>query len=108
MSKQRKEEEAKIIAEMEQGLKEQGLSMPTYQGGNKKKKHPNGYDDTMPEKIHCNRCKTLMENGVCPACGHTVYVPMDKEKRNKFRLIATVVCMAVFVIAFLALQIKKG
>ena len=108
MSKKKREQEAKIIAEMEEGLKEQGLSMPTYQGGNKKKRHQNEYDETMPEKIHCSRCKTLMENGVCPLCGHTVYVPMDKGKRDKFRLIAAVVCMAVFVIAFALLQIKKG
>lgn len=105
---QRREEEAKIVAEMEEGLKEQGLSMPKYTGGNKKKKHPNGYDETMPEKIHCSRCKSLMENGVCPTCGHTVYVPMDKKKRDKVRLIAAVVCMVIFAIAFVALQVKKG
>ena len=108
MSKQRKEEEAKIIAEMEQGLKEQGLSMPTYQGGNKKKKHPNGYDDTMPEKIHCNRCKTLMENGVCPQCGHTVYVPMSKKQRDKARLIMAIVLMAAAVVLFVVFQVKNS
>ena len=108
MSKKTKEKEAKIIAEMEEALKEQGLSIPKYTGGDKKKRHVNGYDETMPQKIHCSRCKTLMENGVCPSCGHTVYVPMEKEKRDKFRLIATIVCMAVFVVAFLVIQIKKG
>lgn len=95
---------------MEEGLKEQGLSMPvsSYSSGNKKKKHENGYDETMPEKIHCKRCKTLMENGVCPACGHTVYVPIKKEKRDKVRLIVAVVCMVVFVIAFIAIQVKNS
>lgn len=107
---EKRAEEEKIIAQMEEGLKERGLSMPvsSYSGGNKKKKHANGYDETMPEKIHCKHCKTLMENGVCPVCGHTVYVPMAKEKRDKVRLIVAVVCMAVFVIAFIAVQAAKS
>ena len=107
---EKRAEEERIIAQMEEGLKEQGLSMPTssYSGGNKKKKHENGYDETMPKKIHCKRCKTLMENGVCPTCGHTVYVPMEKGKRDKVRLIVAVICMVVFVIAFIAIQAKNS
>ena len=104
MSKKTKEKEAKIIAEMEEGLKEQGLSMPKYTGGDKKKRHQNGYDETMPEKIHCSRCKSLMENGVCPSCGHTVYVPMDKKKRDRVRMIVAIVCIVGFLIIYLATQ----
>lgn len=109
--KEKREEEKRIIEEMEAGMKEQGLSMPassTYSGGNKKKKHVNGYDETMPEKIHCKHCKTLMENGVCPNCGHTVYVPMDKKQREKTRLIVAIVCMVVFVIVFVAMQFANA
>ena len=97
---QKREEENRILQEMQ---------MPaTYTGGNKKKRHANAYDETMSEKIHCKHCKTLMENGVCPTCGHTVYLPMDKTKRNKIRLIVTVVMMVAFVICFVALQIKNS
>ena len=49
-----------------------------------------------------------MENGVCPACGFTVYVPMSEEKRNKIKLTLTVVAFVVFIVIFVALQFKKG
>ena len=55
------------------------------------------YHETMPEKLHCPRCKTVMEKGVCPTCGHRIYVPMDRAKQNKIKLISTCVLMAVFV-----------
>ena len=107
---EKKAEEQRIIKEMEEGMKANGASMPSseYVGGNKKKKHANHYDETMPEKIHCKHCKTLMENGVCPNCGHTVYVPMDKKQREKTRLIVAVVMMAIFIIAFVAMQFSKS
>ena len=61
-----------------------------------------------PEQIHCRKCKALMENGKCPNCGHTVYMPMDKDKQSKIKLWLTVVFMVAFVALFVLLQIKKG
>lgn len=60
------------------------------------------------QSMHCRRCGTQMENGVCKTCGFKVYVPMDKEKQQKIKLIGTVILMAVFVVLFVALQFKKG
>lgn len=66
------------------------------------------YHESMPSELHCPRCKTLMEKGICPACGHKIYVPMDKEKQNKIKLVATCVLMVVFVVLLVALKIKNG
>ena len=56
--------------------------------------------------MHCPRCRTVMENGKCPTCGHYVYVPMSNEKRNKIRLIVGGVCVIGFVILFVIMQLK--
>ncbi len=95
---QKKEEEKRIIAEMEEALREaKGESaeeaLPEKSG--KKQIYA-----TEPKQIHCRRCKTLMENGVCPACGYKIYMPMDDKKRNKIRLIAAIVFVVIGVIVF--------
>ena len=77
-SQQRKEEEQKIIQTMESAMKEKEQTSST----ETRKKF---YDSTTPEQIHCRRCKTLMEDGVCPTCGFRMYVPMDREKQKKIR-----------------------
>ena len=100
---EKKEEERKILEEMGEVMPK-----PKYTGGNKKKKHENEYDETMPKKIHCKHCQTLMENGVCPKCGHTVYVPMSKKQRDKARLIIAAVVMVATVVLFVVLQFKKS
>ncbi len=107
--KERREEERRILEEMDRAMAEQAaekaegaeqdFTQPTER--EKVRKKP---DDTMPEKMHCKRCKTLMENGVCPTCGFTVYMPMDEKKRNKIRLIVAGVCMAIFVVIFVISQ----
>ena len=66
------------------------------------------YGGHMPQTMHCKRCKTEMENGVCPHCGFRVYVPMDSGKRSKIKLVLTGVFMAIFVVLFVVLQFKKG
>jgi uncharacterized paraquat-inducible protein A len=100
---EKREEERKILEEMSEVM-----PAPKYTGGNKKKKYTNEYDETMPKKIHCKHCQTLMENGVCPNCGHTVYVPMSKKKREKTRLIVAALLMVGAVILFVALQFKNS
>lgn len=72
------------------------------------KEEPAFDDGVTPTVIHCKRCKTVMQKGVCPTCGFRMYVPMDKKKRDKIKLIATCVCMAAFVILFLIMQIRNG
>ncbi len=87
--KEKKEEERRILAELDEAVeKEQAETQP--QG----------------EKLHCKRCKTLMENGVCPACGFKIYVGMSEEKRKKIRTAVTCVCLGVFLILLVILQAK--
>ena len=109
--KQKREEEAKIIAQMQEALaqdsqtEEQELQEQTPV---LEKRKTNFFDSTTPEQVHCKRCKTLMENGTCPTCGFKIYVPMDQKKRDKIRLVTTVVAMAVFLVLFLIMQIQKS
>lgn len=106
----RKERERRMIAEMDAAM------------WGKKSTHENAEDVAAEEKqkesaarpkagagqkMHCPRCKSPMENGKCPTCGHYIYVPMSKEKRNKIRLIVGGVCIVGFVILFVLLQVKK-
>ena len=109
-SRDRRAEERRILAEMDEAMaKQKPAEQPQTTTPTKKKARSiNHYDDSMPQKVHCKRCKTLMENGVCPACGFTVYVPMSEEKRNKIKLTLTVVAFVVFIVIFVALQFKKG
>ena len=117
---QKKEEEKRIIAEMEAALRENEKNVaenPEDRGqvcdeiqksGVSLSRKNSIFDSTTPETVHCKRCKTLMENGVCPTCGFRIYVPMEKGKRDKIRLWVTVVCMAVFLVLFVLSQIRNG
>ena len=66
------------------------------------------FNSSMPEQVHCKHCKTLMENGVCPSCGFKIYTPMDMEKREKIKMVTTIIGFVVFFAIFIILQIKKG
>ena len=106
---QKREEEARILAEMDEALKAQGLApiSKPIDKIEKEEKYKREYDDTMPQEIHCRRCKTLMENGKCPVCGHTIYVPMNKQKQRKIKWIATGIMLVVFAALFAILQMSK-
>ena len=111
--KERKEEEKRIIAELDAAMAENKSNEAeeheeVVSDVAQKPKKASFYDATTPEEVHCKRCKTLMENGVCPTCGFRIYVPMDKEKRDKIRLWVTVACLAVFFVLFLMSQIQNG
>ena len=93
----KKEEEQKILAQMEEAMKES----ETPQAEKKLK----WYQDKTPEKIHCRQCKTLIEDGVCPVCGFRMYTPMDKKKQQRIRLILGAVCIVAFLIWFVATQL---
>ena len=109
----RKERERRMIAEMDAaiwGSKISDESASKENGGQttgKKEKVATGAKKNAGQKLHCPRCKTLMENGKCPNCGHYIYVPMDKEKRSKIRLIVGGVCIVGFLILFVILQGNK-
>ena len=110
MSKQKREEEKRILAEMDEAMNEQAQEKET--ASNKTENKPKSkifgvLEDKTPDQLHCHRCKTLMENGVCPSCGFRSYVPMDKDKQQKIRLILTGVFVAAFVILFVWLQVRS-
>ena len=108
--KDKREEEARIIAEMDAAMQElnaENTAEEPPQSPQKKQKRAPIEDEHMPERLHCKRCKTLMENGVCPTCGFTVYIPMKKERRNRVKVVVTAVLMAVFVVLFFILQFTK-
>lgn len=101
MKKTRKEREQEIIAQMEEALKENAEkeSSAKQEKTAEESKKENGAKKTMePLQIHCHKCNTLMENGKCPKCGHTVYVPMDEAKQKKIRLIVGAVFVVILVI----------
>lgn len=111
--KEKKAEEAHILAEMKAALEEAECAE---NGANEKENERENETQTPLEATpakqehvyHCRRCKTEMVNGVCPACGFKIYVPMDAKKLGKIKLVLTAVGMAIFIGIFLYLQIKNG
>ncbi len=85
--KEKKAEEKRILAELDEAVQaEHGEERTPSERG---------------EKImHCPRCKSVMQQGVCPTCGHKIYLPMSEEKRKKIKGIATIVCLAIFIVLF--------
>ena len=112
----RKERERQMIAEMESAMLAQkfpetagknAAQTPQADGSPNRKKEAKGKaQENKAQQIHCPRCKTVMENGKCPTCGHYIYVPMDEKKRKKIRLIVGGVCLVVFAVLFVVLQLK--
>lgn len=92
---QKREEERKILAEMDEAMKERAKNAETGT------ENPDKPPENTPV-IHCKRCKTAMEKGVCPTCGFRIYVPMDDKIRKKIRWIVTGACLIAFVIVYFA------
>ena len=89
MKNERKEQEQEIMQQMNAAMQE---AKPAQTETPKK--------DGVQQ--HCHRCKVLMENGKCPACGYSDYVPMDAKMQKKIRWILTGICLLGFLIIFLA------
>ena len=103
---EKREEEKRIIAEMESALQEEKTAKT--EAKREEKPRSSYYSSTQPERIHCHRCKTLMENGVCPTCGYKIYVPMSDEMRNKIKTVTTAIGFVVFIVIFLIIQFSKS
>lgn len=109
--KERKAEEKRVIAEFEAALEEErkgaeSEEAPQNQQQKSKKAKTSFYASADPERVHCKRCKTLMEGGVCPVCGYKIYQPMSEEKRQKIKGIITVAALVVLAI-FLVVALMK-
>ena len=109
--KEKRENEAWILAEMEEAMAEKttenevaSAEVSAEVSAPSKEKW---YRDNTPTEVHCKHCRTLMENGVCPNCGFHIYVPMDKKKRDKIRWIVGGVCIAAFLVVFVILKIAS-
>ena len=88
MSNKRREQEQEIMSQMSEALQEEKVETteePASEG----------------MQVHCHKCRTLMVNGKCPACGHTIYMPMDEQKQKNIRWIAGGILFAIFLILLL-------
>ena len=101
MRKKRREEEREILKKMEETIEEEKAGAETPLAKTEKKQFFGILEDNTPGKVHCRRCKTLMEKGVCPVCGFHIYIPMDEGKKKKVRLIIGGVCFALFLVLFI-------
>ena len=117
---QKREEEKRVLAEFEEALrqkreqKEKEDTVSSTDSANaaenvgNKKRTGGFYSAPQPETLHCRRCRTVMENGVCPVCGFKTYVPMSEEKSKKIRTVATGIGLVIFAVLFIVLQATKG
>ena len=114
--KEKKADKARVLAEMKAALEEaeraenmeKGENVPEEENAPAPKAQPNPQPKPQEAAYHCRRCKTVMQNGICPTCGFKMYVPMEEKKLSKIKLVLTAVGMAIFVAIFLYIQIKKG
>ena len=108
MSKQKREEEQKVLAQMNEAMQENQAQPVKKEENAQKTKKTSFYGATQPTTMHCRRCRSMMEDGVCPTCGFKMYVPMSEEKRKKIKTITTAIGFVVFIIIFLAIQFSKS
>ena len=92
--REKRERERKILAEMDAAMREQE-NTPKPDKTETEKEPPRA-----TPTVHCKRCKTPMEQGVCPTCGFRIYQPMDEKLRRKIRWILTGVCLVAFVVLY--------
>lgn len=116
---ERKAEDERIVAEMEEAIKNLHAKRRNFRkrkfrkkgaGKKRRKSGESRTDDSAvgapAGEIHCRRCKAVMKNGVCPECGYRMYVPLEDKTRKKSVLIVGVVCVAVFVVWLIVKSVK--
>ena len=91
--RQKRERERQILAQMDAAMQEQAQTAEP--------QAPTTETPTQPV-VHCKRCKTVMEKGVCLTCGFRIYQPIDETLRRKIRWTITGVCLIAFVIVYFA------
>ena len=116
--KERREEEARVLAEMEEAMKEQAAKKQEETPAEEIEDKPCaycgammkdgvclhcGYTEKKKDATRCEKCGGEMKNGVCQSCGHAVYVPMDEEKKKTVRFIIGTVCIVAFVLFYFVL-----
>ena len=109
--KEKKAEEARILAEMKAALEEAERAEREENGESVAEANApaqSSQPTSQAPTYHCRRCKTEMQKGVCPTCGFKMYVTMDEKKLGKIKLVLTAIGMAVFIALFIYIQIKKG
>ncbi len=96
--KEKRAQEAQILKELDEAVAreraERGEDIPDKGAGGE-------FIPQKQEVIHCKRCKTKMEGGVCPVCGYKIYQPMTEERRKKIRTILTLACLGIFLVIVL-------
>ncbi len=98
--------DAAVAEEKAKAQAEEGLEAPVKEETEGKRSRESFYSSTEPKQLHCKRCKTLMEKGVCPTCGYKVYQGMDEAQRKKIRGILTAVCLGIFLVLFVIIKLK--
>lgn len=92
--KERQEEEARILAEMDEAMKEQ-------EEAKKAEAAQNGEPPQEEKKLHCPKCGNyLQKDGRCPACGHRIYVPMSEDTQKTAQWIIGVACIIGFILIY--------
>jgi rubrerythrin len=108
---ERKAEEAKIIAELDEEMKKSSSAKDVGNSTDKNENEAPMYKTSAknsyePEVLHCRKCGTKMQDGVCPKCGYKVYIPMDEQKMKKIRFIVGCVCIAAVLVILVIWKIK--
>ncbi len=93
--KERKAEEARILKELDEEVAAQRAK----DAGTEKQGE--GKSTPAAGKIYCRRCKSQMQDNVCPVCGYKIYTPMSEEKRKMTRLVVGGACVLCFVVIYL-------
>ena len=86
--REKKEEERRILAEMDAAMMEQKGETPANETAGEGK-----YE-------YCPRCRSAVEKNRCPVCGYRIYKPMSDKTRRTVRIVLGVVLVALFAVLF--------
>ncbi|MBR4942902.1 MAG: hypothetical protein IKZ28_02625 [Clostridia bacterium] len=99
---EKRAEEEKIIAEMEEAMRELNASKTEEELSAEESR--SDADGENPKGSHCPKCGKVTDKGSCPSCGFRAYQPMDERTVKRVRLIVG----GVLILAFIIFMIVKG
>ena len=99
---EKRAEEEKIIAEMEEAMRE--LNASKTEESLSTEEIPLGAEEENSNVLHCPKCGKVTDKGVCHSCGFRTYQPMDERTVKRVRLIVG----GVLILAFIIFMIVKG